>query len=269
MIVISSALAASPAYTASSRRPVIGWDNMVAATNVEATSEDADYPASNLANPNTVLLWKSEVITDQYLTVTLDTVEAIDYLAVARHNFGTGEVICSVEGLSADEGATWTELVADQTLSDDSPVLFRFTPTNLASIRLKLQPNATAPQAAVLYVGALLVMEKGLQPGNTPLNHGRRRTIVNSRSESGEFLGKVQTGEGLTSVAEFRVLTSTWYRTNLDPFLDEAPPFFFAWSPYTYPSEVAFAWLTEDTVPVVSHAAGFISVTLQMDGLAL
>jgi hypothetical protein len=269
MIVISPNLVLSPVYAESAWLPAIGWQNLVTITNVAATSADADYPVTNLANPNTTLHWESLVATEQYLTVTLSTDQAIDYLAVARHNFGTAGIICSVEGLTADDGAVWEELCPEQTLADDAPVLFRFVPTVLIGVRLRLQPSGTAPEAAVMYVGKLLVCQRSVQVGHVPLPMGRRRTMINNRSEDGEFLGTVQTGEGLSTSADLQNFEPAWFRENFKPFLDAAPPFFFAWNPLYYPDEVGYAWLTNDPQPQLSHLVGYISVTLQMDGLAL
>src|SRR5690606_37160075 len=107
--------------------------------------EDADYPAVNLANPATVLGWKSDDTGTQYLTIDLSVLDPVDYLAVARHNFGTAGISLTVEGLSAEEEATW-EVLVDGVPADDSPILFRFTEANLIGLRLKMEPDATAPE---------------------------------------------------------------------------------------------------------------------------
>jgi hypothetical protein len=268
MIVISSAVTLAAADALGAWLPVIGWHNLVTAENIVASSADAEYPVTNLANPNTVLRWESDSTAEQYLTVTLTTDEAVDYLALARHNFGSGQIMCSVEGLSADDGATWQTLVDDTFVPDDGALLFRFEPSYLVGIRLKLTPSGTVPRAAVLYAGKLLVCQRSVQVGHTPITLGRRRSVVNNRSEDGEFLGRVQTGEGLTTSASLQNFDPDWFRENFGPFLEEAPPFFFAWHPLYYPREVGFAWLTADATPSISHLRGYISIDMQMDAIA-
>jgi hypothetical protein len=273
MIVISSALALTLASTSRAHLPVIGWNNLVTVDNIEADSEDADFPVTNLANPSTALLWKSESTAVQYVTVEHASAKQVDYIAVARHNFGSAGIAVTVETLAADDGATWQVAVEEQFIADDSPALFRYTPAPGVSIRLKLDPTQadtpTAPQAAVLYTGSLLECQRSVQPGHVPLPYGKRRTIINNRSEDGEFLGNVQTGEGLTTSVEFQNFDPDWFRENFAPFLDAAPPFFFSWHPSLYPDEVGFGWLTNDPQPALSDFAGRFNVTLQMDGLAL
>jgi hypothetical protein len=270
MIVISSALALTTAYTENNWLPAIGWHNLVTVDNIAADSENANYPVSNLANTSTVLEWRSESTGEQYLTLTYDYDDEIDYAAIAGHNWGSDAITVTVQTLSADAGATWVDAVDEQILADDSPVLFRFTARNGIGLRFKLVPGGTSPvvpKAAVLYVGKLTVCQRSVQVGHTPITFGRRRTIINNRSEDGDFLGRVQTGEGLTSTVELSNLEPDWFREHLDPFLDSAPPFFFAWHPLTYPTEVGYAWLTNDPQPQISDFLGRFNVTLQMDAI--
>src|SRR4051812_19814076 len=75
--------------------PLIGWHNLVTATNIVADTSATNYPASNLANPATHLEWRANDTTEQYLTITTGYVDEIDYLAVARHNFGSEQITVS------------------------------------------------------------------------------------------------------------------------------------------------------------------------------
>src|SRR5262249_36635016 len=101
MIVISSSLALSPSAANPLNTPVFGWRSIVTAGNISATSEAAGFPATNVANPSTNLRWVADPGSpagDQYLTIAVGDVDPVDYLAVAVHNFGTGNIPVSVEG---------------------------------------------------------------------------------------------------------------------------------------------------------------------------
>lgn len=215
---------------------------------------------------------------DEYITITTGSTtvtgsDDIDYLAVARHNFGTIGAIVSVEG-KVDDGNSpeepYTEIVQQETLIDDTPVIFRFVPQTLTHIRLRLQLNSAVPQAAVVYVGRMLVLERSikLESDHVPLRLARKRTILNGMSQSGNFVGNIELKEFRESAAEFSHFTPLWYRANFDPFLQEAIPFFFAWHPVTYPEDVGYAWLTNDPMPEHNPATGRIAVDLQMRGIA-
>lgn len=266
MLYLPSALIVTPTEGVNFSRPVIGWQTLVTAANIAATSEDADYPAVRLANPNTNELWVSGSTSTQYLTVTLDGSVDTDYLAVARHNFGTIGAALTVEG---DTGSGYAAISDQVAPADDCPIMFRYEAAAYTGKRLKIESVSAEPQAAVLFVGALLVMEKGVQPGHTPLPDGRERDIITGRSQSGEYLGRIQAGGKLRSTANFKVLTPSFVRGDLAAFLAYSGPFFFAWSPQTYSAEVGYAWCVNDPVPVPSTHAGFTDLTLELEGLAL
>jgi hypothetical protein len=272
-IVISRDLVLTD-VTTQPEQPIVGWHNLVTAANIDSTTEDVDFPVSNLANPATHLKWVGAVSTiDEYLTVTTNYVDEIDYLAVAKHNFGTATVTLSVEG-KLDDGNSpaepYLELVEEHILADDSPVLFRFDPQILTHVRLRIQQADAVPEAAVVYVGKLLVLPRNIWQGHTPLKYARKTRIVNGRSESGNFLGRIMLGETRESEAQLSLIDPDTYRSDLEPFIAAAQtqPFFFAWRPATYPREVGYAWMMGDPRPLNAPQHGLTEITLPMQGIA-
>lgn len=265
-IYVSSAYALVLEAEANADFPVIGHHNVVTASNVTASQEDAEFPGSNLANPSTVEVWKSGSTSDQTITVTFSATE-VDYVGIARHNLGSGQVAVTVEG--TDDGVTWIELVAEQIPADDTTILFRWEPDTLVGVRLSLAPGSVEPQAGVLYVGKLLVFERGVQ-AHMPIVYARSRTIQNVQSVGGDFLGRVVIGGKLSTTADFKYLSASWFRSTLDPFLEEDAaelPFFFAWSPQSYPAEVGFVWLTGDATPTPADLLGRVNLSLPLEGI--
>lgn len=246
--------------------PVIGWHNLVTAENIVAGTTATGFPASNLANPATHLRWQANDTTEQYLTITTGYVDDIDYLAVAKHNFSSGEIVVSVEGFIA---GVWTEIVEEHLLPDDGPLIFRFTPQSLSHIRLRMQSGSEAPRAAVVYVGALLPLQRKIYVGHTPMPHGRKNDIVNGMSETGNFLGRLVLGSWRESTIPLSLIDPRWYRENMDEFLAVAKstPFFFAWRPGTYPLEVGYAYLTADPMPVPTGPSNLLVFDLSVRGV--
>lgn len=273
-IVLSTAFALSQATAENADYPIILWDNLITAANVTTTAADANFPATNLANPATNLLWKQGSTDDGYITSLFGSEINVDAFGLARHNLGSGLCPVTIQGLPAggdsEDDEDWDELVEQQQLANDTPALFRFTETPLIGIRAKLEPTATAPQAAIASAGKLLVFERGVQPGATPLSRARQRNVSSPRSQSGEFLGSIINGARLSSSVTIQKLTAAWYRSTLDPFLDATAgkPFFWGWRPETYPTEVAYAWMPSDPQPT-PDMAGYVDVTMQLEGLAL
>lgn len=276
MIVISRALSIAPDAGEPLTHPVLGWQNVATSAILHTDTQEEDNPRTNLLNYSTNLIWRSLIAgegEEEHITIDLaDYLEEVDYIAVARHNFGTAGIVCSVEYIpdTAESPQDWTELVEEQLLADDGPVIFRFTPAVYASLRLRLQVSSLQipPEAAVFYVGKLVVFEQGVQGDYTPLPFGRVANVVNGRSERGDFLGRIVVGAHTESQANFANLTPAWVRTHLEPFLEVSAetPFFFAWSPDAYPYEVGFAWLENDPQPAF-NIDGYTSIQFNMTGI--
>lgn len=276
-VVINSTYVISPSQsgggTINGDNPLIGWRNLVTTGNIASTTAATGFPVTNMANPSTNLRWEGELSSpeaDEYITVTTGSTDPIDYLAIAKHNFGSAGIPVSVEYLDLDASPdTWTELIADTLLPNDGPALFRFPPTVITQIRLRMQPGSEAPTIAVMHVGALLVLQRRIMVGHTPMPYGRSTKVTNARSESGNFLGRIVLNQMTGTSVAMKNITPDWYRTNMEPFLlvAQEQPFFFAWRPGTYPLEVGYGWLTNDPRPSNAMQNGMMSVDLQMSGV--
>ncbi|MET4315877.1 hypothetical protein [Bradyrhizobium sp. RT4b] len=269
-LVISSAVVlADAADSLSLDHPIIGWHNVVTAATVTATREDPNYPATNLANPATHLEWRSSEDDLQYLTVTTNETDPIDYLAVARHNFSSYAIPTAVEGFI---DGVWTEIVEEVMLPDDGPVLYRFEAQSLSQIRLRMSvaSDLRLPRAAVLYVGKLLVVERKVYAGHMAITDGIKVNVANGRSETGNFLGRIVLGEWRETSIPLSLISPDWFRAYMRPFLDEGRdlPFFFAWRPETYPREVGYGWLTEDPTPTPDTTSHLLAFDLKVGGVA-
>jgi hypothetical protein len=109
--------------------PVIGWQSSVVVGNVAATTEQDDFPASNVASPDTYSKWKGDVNTAgiEYLTVTL--AEQVSYLAIARHNFGTQAYSLAVE-INTGGSPDWTPIELDLEQAEFTGALLHFDGTD-------------------------------------------------------------------------------------------------------------------------------------------
>jgi hypothetical protein len=278
MIIISSELVLSPVFALSANNPVIGYDNRVTVANISATSEAAGFPASNMANNSTFLRWAAEdgsPLGTEVISVAVATADLLNYVGIARHNLGSQQYSILIEGNTDADASpeTWVELVQEFIPADDSPIIARFDDTALAAIRITLTPGLDTlepPTISVLYVGALLVLERRLYVGHTPITYGRSSRIVSGRSEVGNFLGRITLSESLSTQVALQNLTPAWYRTYFHPFVLAAQesPFFFAWRPEDYPTEVGFAWLNAEPVPKNQRPNGMMQVSFDMTGIA-
>ena len=125
---------------------------------------------------------------------------------------------------------------------------------------------------AVVYVGKLLIMERGIDinPTHVPLPYGRKFKIATGMSETGNFLGRIVTQEHRQTMAEFKWITPAWYRETMDPFLEACPttPFFWAWNPDEYPEESGYGWMINEPMPETDPITRRVHVTLEFKGIA-
>jgi hypothetical protein len=278
-VIIGPGIALSGAVVSdqpNGNNPIIGYDNRVTTGNVSASSADEDHPAVNVANVNTWQYWQGNGFAsptdDEFLTVIVDSVEPIDYVGIARHNFFTAQIPVTVEVQSTD-GAAWVAVTSEGVPSTDGPLIYRFEEQSVYAVRVHMGSpltGTTAPQVGVLYLGKLLVLQRRIYVGHTPITMGRVARITNARSETGNFLGRIVLSEARQTRVTMRNLLPDWYREYLDPFIEDSKeiPFFFAWRPLDYPNEVGYAWMTNEPVPTNQLPNGMMQVELQMTGIA-
>lgn len=269
-IVISDDVVLSAADIASGingNNPRIGYHNLVTAANVAAETEDPDFPATNLANPATYLKWRADSSTsDVSVGVTLSPANTVNYFAIAGHNLGT---IGAEYVFEYFNGSTWADLTTPAIPANDYAIIHEFPDTFASQFRLRITATGDPPEIAVLYVGSILRLQRRIYVGHTPIVFGRDSTVSSGFSEEGQFLGRVVRRRMYQSSVSMQNLTASWYRTYLDPFFHAAvaTPFFWAWRPSTYPTEVGYAWLTSDGAMSNQRSNGMVQMDFKMQGI--
>lgn len=270
-VVISSSMVlgsdSSSGQLVTGNNPLFGYENLATIGNLATTTAHPDYPAANLVSVATHERWAgTSIVADEYITITLNSVEDVDYVGIARHNFATSQIVVSLELFIA---SVWTEVVSEFIPPDDGPILMRFTPQPVVAARVKLQPGTIVPTAAVLYIGKLLVGQRRIYVGHTPITLSRRTKITAGKSESGNFLGRIVINQFTGTSVDFENLLPDWYRQYFAPFVEaiKEVPFFFAWRPEKYPYEVGYCWTTDDPMPMNQRSNGMMKVTVEMSGI--
>jgi hypothetical protein len=247
--------------------PWIGYDTVVTFTNITADEEAAGFPVTNLSNTSTAEKWRGTTTGAQGVTVQEGATQECDYFGVAKHNFGSTGAVIKLQ--TSPDGDVWTDVTDDIAPGNDYAIMFRFTAQQAEFWRLYITPGTAAPEIAVFYLGTLLVGERRIYVGHTPLVLGRNQVTATGKSDSGQFLGRVLRREFLKSSVDFKNLSAAWYREHFDPFAEASAtqPFFWAWRPGTYPTEVGYAWVQGGVTPSNQSPNGHMSVTFEMEGV--
>jgi hypothetical protein len=268
-IVLSATEAAYPPGT-----PRILWDNIVTASNIAADSENAFYPASNLANPATHQEWRAAAAGDVEITITISEVDGQSGLGIARHNFGSAAIAVDVGYYNEGSPEEWVSLAGPQIPADNEPLLFQWTEQSLSEIVIKLATGSEAARAAVVYAGKILIMPRGVDiDGDFLIPRFARKTEYSSPlSERGNYLGRIVTSQHVDGVSHtYSHLVANFIREEIDPFIAAAQddvPFFYAMRAddgVNY--DVAYAWITEDPMPLKSPVTGRYKLNLKMGGI--
>lgn len=255
--------------------PIICWRNTVTATNVQDIESDPDHPAVNVANPSTRLYWKHDATdspegSQEYFLIDQTQDSPINYVAIQGHNFNSAGIAVGLEIASFNSPVGGAESLINPIIpDDDGPLIFLFREIEAEEIRIVLLAGSEPAQMAVVYAGEYTVMPEGIQPDHTPLPLALTSNVSAGKSENGQFLGRIVLNQHQESSALFANFSKTWAREELQPFLEFAAefPFFYAWSPDTYPIETAYAYLVNDPQPVFD-VDGYGSVELAMRGVS-
>lgn len=255
----------TPSEIEKGKKAHIGYTSVVTADNVVASSSEAGRPVTNLANPLTAEDWKA---TTDNSTITVDAGSAVDveYIGVAAHTLGTNGCTCTL-AYSTDD-ITYTDIIGGPII-DNKPIMIIFETIQARFWRISMVANAPV-SIGVLNIGQVLVMQRGIYGGHTPITMGRNTKVIRNKTEGGQFAGVSIINEGVKTSYEWKNLTADWYRANFDPFVVAARsrPFFIAWRPYEFPLEVGYVWTDGDIVPSNNGTRNLIDVSMKVNGFS-
>ena len=251
----------APAVSLSNAR--IGWKKLTGT--ITASSSAGGFPASDADHEMTYNAWKPVTLPATW-ELDCTTSKSANYIGLAAHTLGDSATTVYAEYWS---GSAWVE-IDSQLPGDNSPIMFLFETELRTKYRIRLT-GATVPKIGVIYIGETLDMQRGLSGGNPHITLSRVTRITNSSSETGQFLGRTTIPMGSTAAWSWSALEPDWYRANFDPFVVHArsKPYFIAWRPLEYPTEIGYCWTAEDIRPTNMGVRDYLSVSLNGEGLGV
>jgi len=247
--------------------PRFCWHNLVTEANVSADEEDADHLIENIAMPATSIYWKGLTAAAQTISVDLGSAMDVDYIAFARHNFGSGGITYNIQ--QSTNGADWTTIDGPISPANDYVIIHEFDTLTDRYFRIQITAaTSEIPEIGVLYLGEILRMELRVYVGYTPFTLAKVATVSTGFSESGQFLGRVKRREIYDNPISFQNLTPAFLHS-LTSFFDaaEEAPFFFAWRPQSYPEEVGYCWFSGNPKSSNAGPNGDMSLSIDMRGI--
>ncbi|NIQ01594.1 MAG: hypothetical protein GWM98_15415 [Nitrospinaceae bacterium] len=267
MIIISPGYVLSQGDNAS--HPHIAYQTWVrdrVADDITVSSETADGPKDAILRPETAEYWQASALPATW-TIDLGQARAVDYVGLAGHTIGTELAAVKIE--HSPDNSAWTQFAGELAPVTDAPILFLDASISRRYWRITLTGSGAVPKLAVAYMGEVLIAQRGIYGGHSPAPLSRDTELFQNMSDGGQFLGQFIRRRGVNGSASFRNLEPDWYRTNFDPFVKAARqfPFFFAWRPVDYPTEVAYAWTDKNIRPSNMGVRGLMEVSFNFKGI--
>lgn len=262
-------------------RPVIGWHSIITLANLSqplTSSSNPDRPLENLWTPDTSQVWEAYGNGSTVIDIANTTGAAVDYLGIAKHNFGSQNVEYTLQ--SSLDKSTWTDVVSAKVVTNDNAILHYFDSVDDPYFRLKLVGTVDydAPMIAHMKLGRLLILERSMYVGHSPATLSPKSKKITNGSESGQYLGQVVTRRWYQSSCKQENCSPSWVRSNLPEFIKHVQvgreddgtaqgTFFFAWRPSDYPGEVIYAWTDDDIEPSNQRPNGMMEYSFNMQGV--
>lgn len=269
-VIFNNSFLLSESLDQPARHPRIGYhtwtlDGNVNPGDVTVSTEADDFPGDAPLRPNTYERWKPTALPATW-EIDLGENRTFNYFCIGAHTLGSNA--CTIKVEYQDPSDTWVEFGTETMLSKDRAVMMLDDEVETDTVRLTVSGSGDMPQIGVIYFGNVLAMSRPIYAGHNPITLNRETRLKSSKSRGGQFLGQNFRRSGLVSSVQFQHLEPDWYRDNFDPFAKAARnrPFFFAWRPTTYPTEVAYCWTPDDMQPQNDGQPNFMSVSFNLRG---
>ena len=236
--------------------PRIGYKKID--STVQGTNTKSGYSADAVKNNYTYERWRSAGAGN----IVLDAGEIVDvdYVSIGAHTLsGVSTVVSvSVDGVSYDD-------VGEFVAGTNNAIMILFDNKEIRYVKIAVGAEA---EIGVVYFGKVLVMQRAIYGGHTPITLSRTTEKNIYMSEEGEYLGTRIIRKGFSTDYSFEHLTASWVRNTFDPFVKHAitEPFFIAWRPSSFPKEVVFGWCDADIVPSNMGIRDYMSVSFTVRG---
>jgi len=224
-----------------------------AAGRVEIQFGNGSEGTSYVGNTDTVLKILRAAAHTGEASLRLDTFTGLGAtcFAIGAHNLGSaGARITFEHDSNSDDTFTAIETV---TPTNDSPILFFFDTVTSSRWRITVD-RGVLPEIAVVRVGNPLTFERPFYSGFTPARMGRATDVIGNISRTGELLGRSIKRTLLQEDYQWKNLTYTWVRANIDKPGGviqslEKKAAFMAWRPEEATDDVSYILRAQPTAP--------------------
>ena len=263
MIYISNNLFLFPVSSdINDNNPIIGYSSVLRPEDITAPVSFPSRPASNAWSHDTSVAFVGAGLpgnATQYLVLHNINNEPVDYIGIAKHNFGSsGREIVIQE---SNDGVTWTNVSPPQSPTDDAAIFNYFDERTTTFFRIDMDDTAVSqPIVGHVKLGKALVLQRRIYAGHKPARITKMVKKTTYGSETGQYLGQVVHRSYNKTELQQENNSPQFVREKIKPFIEHinghaeientaVSTFFFAWRPSSYPDEVVYGWTNDNIQP--------------------
>ena len=168
----------------------IMYQNLIPDADVVGSTEVAGFEADAVQSYTTYDRWLPAGV-PATLTAQFGGLQTIDYLLIASHTIGSSGAAIVPE--YSTDGTTWVELSPERIPATDAAIAFLFDAVSAVYVRIRITSATTPPVIGVVMCGEALAMQRPIYGGHSPITLSRKTSIRPTKSEGGQFLGRLPT----------------------------------------------------------------------------
>ncbi len=228
--------------------PRVGYDAW-GQVNAQASSAAAGFAALNASSTRVDSAWRPTAFPADWYTV-FSRERPVEYIAIGAHDLGTQNAIISVQTTS-NGGTSWATVpgLGDIAPTDNSAIFCLIDPVVVDGYRVRIRSADDFPTIGRIVGGRVMEWPRRAVWTGTPITESDRITFANNISDTGAWLGRTRTSDGLEFQVQIDNLSEDFRTGDFKAFKNyangEGAAFFIATRPGDYPDEVAYAWATD------------------------
>lgn len=249
-------------------KPIILAENILErATTLTATNTAVGFDVRNILDRRQYTFWQATSSGTRFITADMGVPVPADAFGLIGHNFGIAGTQITLQG--STDGTTWTDVVAQFSLTNNKAILRTFTSLSRRHWRLRIITTTSIPFLAVFFLGRRLEFPRYVMGEFDPQPEQIHAT--SAKSKAGYPLGAIVRYIRHNIHISFQNLTDAWVRTQFLPIwnehLSQLKPIFWAWNLEDFPADVYFVSLPDNFSLSIPYNPVRRNMALQFEGI--
>lgn len=232
-------------------------NNLAESATVTADISATGFNVVNSYDRRTSTWWKPGSAGGHLIQYVFASAQSINSFGIIGHNlFSTGVSSFQFQ-YSTNSGAAWNDYFSAITPTSDKAIYRVGAAAQSATYwRLFFTGCSSSTLLAVASIGLSIPLPSEIPLDFTPPKLARNKKITNSKTETGNFIGRSVINSGVEFDVSQNYVTKAWMDSNYEALINnlEVAPFFFSWDYENYLNDPVYAYLRDaETKPKMNN----------------